>query len=222
MAPEAFRKADISEIRGIYVPAYLYCATAHAQYRVEIGEHYKKRDRNGKQKTRTEWRPLSSRYSAYVNDHVVTASRGLKNAELDAIEPFDLSGLRRYTSKLISGWAAEEASYSPSEVVTVAQHEALVACRERIRRFLPGDSNRNLHCQTELRQAHLELVLLPVWVLPVRYHPKKPPVRLVINGQTGAVAGKVPVSWVKWVLLVAAVLLPIVACCLAVAILGQR
>jgi hypothetical protein len=36
-----------------------------------------------------------------------------------------------------------------------------------------------------------------VWVCAVRHHPQKEPVRLLVNGQTGAVHGRVPVSWGK-------------------------
>jgi hypothetical protein len=34
-------------------------------------------------------------------------------------------------------------------------------------------------------------------VLAVRYRADKPPVRLVVNGQTGKLFGKAPLSWPK-------------------------
>src|SRR5690606_16192924 len=108
------KTASISEMRGVYVPAYLYAAIAHSSYSASIGEEYQETETytttvNGKTVTRTrtvtktEWRPLSGRHSAYVMDVIVTASRGLPNAELEAVEPFDLRQMRRYDGALISG-----------------------------------------------------------------------------------------------------------------------
>src|SRR5688500_16581363 len=55
--PRSFRRADVSETRGVYVPAYLYSAEAHVEYRAEIGEHYTVTetytDSKGKTRTRT-------------------------------------------------------------------------------------------------------------------------------------------------------------------------
>jgi hypothetical protein len=40
-------------------------------------------------------------------------------------------------------------------------------------------------------------------VLAVRYRDDRRPLRVVINGQTGAIAGKVPLAWWKVVLALA-------------------
>lgn len=205
-APEAFRRALVREIRGIYVPAYLYSAAAHSQFQAQIGEHYKVRKSDGKTTTKTEWRPLAGQHAKYITDHVVTASKGLHNAELQGVEPYDWSALHRYSAKLVSGWAAEDPSMSAEECIVLARHEALVAMKTVLNRFLPGDRSTQLRYQTNFEQEHLELVLLPVWVLPVRYHPSKAAVRLVINGQTGKIYGKRPVSWIKWAFVGGAIL----------------
>ena len=43
----------------------------------------------------------------------------------------------------------------------------------------------------------MDLVLLPVWVCAVRWRDDREAIRLLVNGQTGTVAGRVPVSWTK-------------------------
>lgn len=65
-----------------------------------------------------------------------------------------------------------------------------------------GDSHRSLQYQTRFEHEHGALVLLPVWVLAVKYDPEAPPVRMVLNGQTGALIGAPPRSWRKIVLAV--------------------
>jgi hypothetical protein len=216
-APQAFRRASVGDTRGVYLPAYLYSAAAHAEYSAEIGENYTVTetytDSQGKTQTRTrtetEWFSFSGRYAGYVDDVTVTASRGIPNEELAAIEPFDLRALHRYSAKVISGWISEEPSVGIEECVATARGEAIEAVGTRLGHFMPGDTYRSLQHRTWLEQEDAQLVLLPVWVLAVRYREDKPMVRLLVNGQTGRLYGKRPLSWVKVVSLVLIALLAI-------------
>ncbi|MBL8941934.1 MAG: hypothetical protein JNK45_02250, partial [Myxococcales bacterium] len=56
---------------------------------------------------------------------------------------------------------------------------------------------RSLQYRWHAQHEDLELMMLPVWVLAVKYAADKPPVRLVVNGQTGLVGGRAPLSWIK-------------------------
>lgn len=205
----AFAKADVSDVRGIYLPAYLYSGSAKVDYTAQIGENYTvtetytTTDAQGKTVTRTrtrvetEWRSLSGRWEAYLDDVLVTASKGLANAELEAIEPYDLRALRRFTPKILSGWLAEDPSRSVNECATMARQEAVEQVGARLAAHMPGDSHRSLRYQTTFHNEHGALMLLPVWVLAVKYDPEAPAVRMVLNGQTGALVGRPPRSWGK-------------------------
>jgi hypothetical protein len=50
-------------------------------------------------------------------------------------------------------------------------------------------------------------------VLAVRYRDDRPALRVVINGQTGAIAGKVPLAW--WKIALAAVIAAAVVAAIA-------
>lgn len=212
--PRAFRRADVTETRGVYVPAYLYSAAAHVDYRAEIGEHYTVvetyTDSKGKTRTRTrtktEWRSLAGKWSAFVDDLLVTASQGLPNDELEAVEPFDLRALRRHTPKVISGWLAEDPSLPEAHCRELARNEAQASIGRRLHEHMPGDDQRGLEYETRLQNEDLELLLLPVWVLAVRYAPDRPAVRMVLNGQTGRIHGRPPRSWIMIVGTIVAVL----------------
>jgi hypothetical protein len=216
--PKAFKDGDVKETRGVYVPAYLYTAAAHVDYSAEIGENYTvvetytTTDSKGNTVTRTrtrtvtEWRSLSGRWSAYVDDIVVTASKGLHNAELEAVEPFDLRALRRYTPKILSGWIAEDPSIDPTNCREMAKQEAVQKIGKRLAAFMPGDSHRDLNYRTQLVHEDQELVLLPVWVLAIPCDKEKPPVRVVINGQTGRLTGRPPRSAVMITVFVLSIL----------------
>jgi cell division septation protein DedD len=139
-------------------------------------------------------------------DVIVTASRSVNNAELEAVEPFDLRTMRRYSPALLSGWLAEEPTMAVAECAALARQEALAKIGQELAAFMPGDSHRDLWFQTGLDRESADLICLPLWVLAIRHAPDEPPFRMLINGQTGKIYGKAPLSWVKILLVVLALL----------------
>ena len=213
VADPALRRARVEDLKGIYLPAFLYSAVARTDYTAQIAEHYTetetytKTDDDGtkrtetRQVTRTEFRPLSGEHLGYVTDVVVSASAGLDHATFQRLEPFDLRQLRRYAPALVSGFIQEEFSRDAAECLRVSRVAAADAIGDELRAFLPGDGHADLDWRMEVQWESLDPVLVPVWVLALHYRGDKPPVRVVINGQTGAVVGKVPLSWWKLLLL---------------------
>jgi hypothetical protein len=205
----SFSKATIDDIKGVYLPAYLYSAVAESRYQARIGENYTETetytttDSQGKTVTRTrtvtktEWRDLSGVHAAYATDLLVTASRGLPNAELEHIEPFDLKNLRRYDPALVSGWLVEEPSMTVDECTKMARVEAQGLEGERLSAFMPGDKFDDLHFKMMVKNESIDPILVPVWVLAVRPDPKQPAVRVVVNGETAEVWGPEKLSALK-------------------------
>ena len=214
-ADSAIRRATVEDLRGVYVPAYLYSAVAHTSYTAQIGEHYTETetytttDSEGKTRTetrtvtRTEHRPLAGTHVGYVTDVVVSASVGLANAELQRVEPFDLRQMRRFQPALVAGWIAEEFSRPLDECKQASHTEALDQIGAKLREFMPGDSYSDLAWRTNVAWESMEPILVPAWVLALRYRPNKPALRVVINGQTGKIAGRAPLSWWKITLAIA-------------------
>ena len=60
---------------------------------------------------------------------------------------------------------------------------------------MPGDGFSDLHWRAAIHWEAMDPVLVPVWMFAVRYRDERPPLRVAINGQTGKIAGKVPLSW---------------------------
>jgi DNA-directed RNA polymerase subunit RPC12/RpoP len=214
LAPPGLRGKAAERLSGVYLPAYLYSAVASSSYHAKIGEDYYvrevSRDSKGrtsvKRKRKTEYYNLRGPHRSYVGDVVVTASRGIPNAEVEAIEPFDLGGLRRFTPSMVSGWVSEEPSMSREECLQLARRESTTKIRDVVRRFMPGDRCRGVESRTALSEEAIDLVLLPVWVFAIRYRDDKPPIRLLVNGQTGRAWGKIPVSWKKVAIITGVVL----------------
>jgi len=210
-----FKRSAPDKTEGVYLPAYLYAATSHSDYEASIGEDYTitetytTTDSKGnttihtRTRTVTEWRPLSGRHATYVLDVLVTASKGISNLELETVEPYDLRALRRYEPAVVSGFLAEDPTLPPENCRRLARGEAEVNLRRDIEAFLPGDHQQGLELTTELKDEVLDLVLLPLWVFAVRYEGREKPVRILVNGQTGEIQGKVPLSGLRIALAVA-------------------
>jgi hypothetical protein len=222
------RRATVEDVRGVYVPAYLYGATAWSDWEASIGENYTETETytttNEKGETvtetrtvtRTEWCDLAGSHATYVRDVLVTASASVANTELEAIEPFDLRALRRFTPAAVSGWWAEEPSLSLAQCAELARGEALRGVGATLDAFMPGDHHKDLRFRSRLEHEVLDPVLVPVWVLAVRYDPKKPPLRVLVNGQTGAVLGRAPLSAARIAVAITLALAVVAAIVLAV------
>jgi len=221
-ADPALRRARVADLRGVYLPAYLFSAVARSDYTASIGEQYTeietsgKKDADGKETTemrtvtRTEYRTLSGQHVGYITDLIISASAALDQRTLGAVGPYDLRQLRRFSPTLVSGWIHEEFSRSADACTRVSRDEALDAVGDKLRAFMPGDSYSDLSWRTTIDWESLDPILVPVWVFVVRYRDDKEPLRVVINGQTGQIAGKVPLAWWK-ITLAVALLLAVVA-----------
>ncbi|TVQ86605.1 MAG: hypothetical protein EA397_19740 [Deltaproteobacteria bacterium] len=226
LAPEVLRRAGKAEaLRPVFVPFYAYNAVARTRWSAQVGIYWQRTEtytttENGKTVTKTrtvtetEWFSLNGVHGRVWSPHVVSASKGLPHDEAAGLLPYDLGQGRPFTPALIAGQIAEHPTlpHDEAERTAIQTLERLEA--EAIRKsFLPGDTHRSLTCQTEAELRDVELALLPVWMAVVRYNNSVH--RVLVNGQTGAVTGKLPTSWVKVAGLVGLVLavLGAVACC---------
>lgn len=227
LAPAGLANAAAERVEGVYVPSYLYSAVAVSRYAARIGEDYwvteTVRDLKGRvsrrRKRKVELRDLQGPHRLYLSDILVTASTGLSNDELESVEPFNCGELRRFTPGLVAGWSAEEPSLTRNECLDLARREATENVGRLLRAFMPGDSVRGIDHRSEFELESADLTLLPVWVFAMRHEADRPPVRVLVNGQTGKVWGKVPTSWKK-IGLIAAVVLGLLALPIIVAIVA--
>ncbi len=217
-APQSVRNAAKAEaIDGVFVPFYRYEAHAQSDWSARVGIHWYRTEtyttrENGKTVTRTrvvqetEWFPTTGTHNKHWFDHLVSASRGLVEADSNALEPYDLGRAMPWTEALVAGVAAEIPTVSQDEAKRVAHAELEKRELEEIaENLLPGDVYGDLEAKTELKIHAIRLSLLPVWVASVRG--PQGPLRLLVNGQTGEVAGTVPRSWAKVGCAVAAIVL---------------
>jgi Zn finger protein HypA/HybF involved in hydrogenase expression len=216
-APNALKSRALTDrVHGLYIPYWTFDAQVHADWTAEAGHYYyvteQYTDSQGRSQTRqvqkVRWVPAAGQLDHFFDDELVPASKGVTPELLRKIEPFPTtSDLKPYEPGFLSGWVVEQYQI---DLVAAAQHardimqqktEALCASE------VPGDTHRNLQVDADFSQQTFKHVLVPVWVLSYTYGAQV--YQVVINGYTGAIAGKHPLSWIKITLTILAVLVAI-------------
>ncbi len=214
-APNALKARALTDtLHGVYLPYWTFDARVHALWEAESGYHYYETERytdsNGRSQTRqvqrTRWQHSSGELDHFFDDELVPASRGVPAELLRKIEPFPTTtDLKPYDPGYLSGWVVEQyqidliAAAQNTRAIMDAKLEQLCAAE------VPGDTHRNLQVQPDYSAQTFKHVLVPVWVLSYNYGSKS--FQVVVNGYTGTIAGKHPLSWVKIAFAVLAVLI---------------
>lgn len=225
-APNALNARALTDtVHGFYIPYWTFDAQVHADWTADAGYHYYETESftdaqgrtQSRQVQRTRWVPAAGELDHFFDDELVPASKGVSAALLARIEPFPTaSDLKPYDPGYLSGWVVEQyqidliAAAQRSREIMDRKLEAL--CAEQV----PGDTQRGLQVDADYGQQTFKHVLVPVWVLGYTYGSQV--YQVVVNGYTGAIAGRHPLSWIKITLAVLAALVVI----LIVASLSQR
>lgn len=216
------KMASLREIRAVYLPFWSFDAIARSQWTAMSGRHryrtesYQTVENNQtvtrqRQVQETDWFPANGHHEAQYTWELVTASKGLEQKWVDAIEPFNYSELRQFQPQYMLGRGAEECAVDRGQAQHLAQQMIQQKESSECGRLVPGDTHRDLQVSTMLDNVTARLLYLPIWVAAFNY--KQNVYRFVVNGQTGKVTGEAPVSYVKIAMvvgLVALVLLIIV------------
>jgi hypothetical protein len=175
-----------------------------ADWQAESGTYYYESesytDSNGQRQTRqvqkTRWSPSSGSISHFFDDELVSASKGVQPELLRKVEPFPTTtDLKPYEPGFLSGWVVEQYQI---DLIAGAQHSREMMekkTRQLCADEVPGDTHRNLHVQSHYTGQTFKHILVPVWLIAYTYHGQN--FQIVINGYTGTIAGKHPLSWVK-------------------------
>jgi len=179
---------------------------------------------------RSAWAPHAGRAHLRFDDVVVSASRGLSQAETDALGPrYDLAARGPAPSATAPGAGADGAAETDVVVEqfdvqrSLARRRVLEVLRESAARaveahHVPGRTKRNVHAEPLLRSLATTRYAFPAWVLTYRYRGEVH--RAVVCGQDATcVVGSAPYSVAKIALAVAAVLL-VIGAVVAALVLG--
>ncbi|HET9238650.1 MAG TPA: hypothetical protein VFO10_15420 [Oligoflexus sp.] len=221
LRPNALKRlARISEVRGVYIPYWVFDAKVHSDWQALAGyyyyetEHYTERAADGRieHKTRqvqkVRWVPAAGSRTDVYDEFLICASQGLSQDLAARLQTFDTSFLKPYEPEYLVGWCAEEYQIGLNDswqrAVALMEQEQMRRCSGDV----PGDTQSGLHVQNEFSEERFKHVLLPIWISAYRYRERT--FQFLVNGQTGEVQGKAPLSIWKITFLVLVILIVLV------------
>jgi hypothetical protein len=217
-APNKLKRAALTDtVKGLYIPYWTFDAQVHADWTAESGYYYYEtetyQDSDGQTKTRqvqkTRWEPSAGALDHWFDDELVPASRGVQPEMLRKVEPFPTRELVPYQPGFLSGWVVERYQIDLITAANTARQEMDREMERLCAAEVPGDTHRNLEVETDYSGQTFKHILTPIWLLTYNYGARN--FQVVVNGYTGAIAGKYPKSWVKISLAVLAILAAIIA-----------
>lgn len=200
---KAKKNAKPEAFKGVYLPYWTFDTNTTSVYTAKYGKD-RTVGKGDEQKTVTDWYNTSGTYIEFINDQLVAASTQQDSAILKKVEPFDTADNFKYKPEYIAGFASERYSIGLKD----GWEKAKEFIRSRIRRNIEdkitdehnADHVKDLKFTTSFSKVTYKYLLLPIWVSSFSYNGKV--YQFMVNGQTGKVGGKTPVSPLRVVIAV--------------------
>lgn len=210
MTPGSLRRlARLADFTGIYLPFWTFDSVTTATWQAEVGHTETERyysDGEWKTRTKTVWKWESGQVRLDHDDLLVEGTTRLSARLLGQIKQFNLHQLAPYEPKYLAGYQAQ-AYDIPLEAAWETVRQEM---RERTRQACQGQAStsriRNFSMNLDFSDESWRYILLPVYLANYTYQQKS--YQIVINGQTGTIAGQRPVDWLKVWLAVTGLLAP--------------
>ena len=166
---------------------------------------------------KTRWENSSGDLSHFFDDDAVPGTVGVHSALLRKVEPFPTaSDFKPYDPVYVLGWTVERYQVDLGQASEVSKQQMDATLCQLCSREVPGDTHRNLQIDSTYQDRTFKHIFVPVWLTTYTDGPKS--FQVVVNGYTGKMVGEFPLSWVKILFAVLAVLVII----LIIALLNQR
>ena len=209
-APRAFRRGSHkTEMQGVYLPYFTFDSDLSTSFSGQGGRRrvvvYTVRV-NGKTQTRTrtviDWYPVSGTQASYFDDAPVCAGGHADPELLRKLGPFSLKNLNVYDPAYLAGFFAERYTLGLSDGFAAVRPQIERRMEEGIRSSLGYDTYRFMNYHHTHRSVRFKHILLPVWLSTYRYGGKV--YSFMVNGESGKIAGRAPISVIKVALTVLA------------------
>lgn len=212
-APNAAKKScEAKNFNGVYLPFWTYDTQTVSPYTVKLGYRHQRTNSKGETETYYEYKHFSGTYRKFVDDEVVYASKRTDNPYINAVKTFDFGRLRPYSPEFIAGFMAERYTVGLDDGWQVAKNQIKNTLRNEIgeyeKKVEKADTVSGVTFDTNFSKVTFKYVLAPIWISNYKFNDKV--FNFVVNGQTGKIAGKSPVSVPKVIATIAAIIAAIV------------
>lgn len=200
LLPKVFKSENhIDEIKGIYVPFWMFDATADADMRYKAT---KVRVWSDSRFNYTETSFYSVCRAGELSFEKIPAdgSKKMPDDLMESIEPFDFSEAVDFQTAYLAGYFADK--------YDVSAEDSTPRINERVKRSAEEEFSATIHnyatvvpesSSVRLKDSSAKYALLPVWILNTTWKNEK--YLFAMNGQTGKFVGNLPMDkslfW-KW------------------------
>ena len=193
LLPKVFKDENrIKEVKGLYVPVWLFDtdADAHVRYNATRTRFWSDSQYNY---TETSHFAVIRAGGIGFRDVPVDGSSKMDDTLMESIEPYDISGAVDFQTAYLAGYLADKYDVDAETSVARANsrikkstEDAFASTVVGYNTVIPVSSN------IQLRKGRARYALYPVWILNTQWNGQK--YTFAVNGQTGKICGQLPVS----------------------------
>lgn len=185
----------LEEVKGVYVPFWLYDCRANAEMEYEATDS--KSWREGDYRiTKTDYYAVRRAGSLDFLSLPVDGSTKMDDALMDSIEPFDMSAAEPFSAAYLAGYFAEKYDVDSRASQPRADVRVKNTVEESFRATVEHQTVSVEGSSVYPSYGRARYALLPVWLLNTKYKGKI--YLFAMNGQTGKFVGNLPWSRGKY------------------------
>ncbi|MBR3738236.1 MAG: DUF2225 domain-containing protein [Eubacterium sp.] len=195
-APNIFKTQNkLDEIKGLYVPFWLFDSNANAAVSYNATRTTTWRDKNYRY-TKTDHYDVFRSGTMRFENIPVDGSTKMPDELMESIEPFNFSEAVDFQTAYLSGYLADKYDVSMENSIGRANERIKTSCEDALENTVSGyESVMVKSSSVQTSDGVAKYALYPVWIIHTLYKGEK--LTFALNGQTGKITGNIPVSKAK-------------------------
>jgi DNA-directed RNA polymerase subunit RPC12/RpoP len=206
LLPKVFKDQNhIDEIKGIYVPFWLFDADVDAKIRYRCTKVREWSDSNYNYRETSYYNVFRSGEIAF--DRVpVDGTTKIEHDLMESVEPYNYSDLSSFQTAYLAGYLADRYDITATDSVGRANERIKNSTEDAFKTTIKGfDSVNQESSSISFTKSSTKYALLPVWILNTSWNGEN--YVFAMNGQTGKFVGNLPMdkgAYLRWLFGVAA------------------
>ena len=193
LLPKVFKDQNhIKEVKGLYVPVWLFDTDADAHVRYKASRVRTWSDSNYDY-TETSYFSVTRAGGIGFDNVPVDGSTKMDDTMMESIEPFRVEDGVDFQTAYLSGYLADKYDVNAEQSIARANERIKISTEQAFADTVQGyTSVVPVHTSIQLQNGRARYALYPVWILNTQWNGQK--FTFGINGQTGKIAGDLPLD----------------------------
>jgi DNA-directed RNA polymerase subunit RPC12/RpoP len=193
LLPKVFKSQNhLDEVKGIYVPFWLFDADADANVRYRTTK-VRMWDDEDYDYTETSYFDVYRAGTVGFQNVPVDGSSKMPDDLMESVEPFNINDAKEFQTAYLAGYLADKYDVTADESVDRANERIKRSTEEVFSSTVKGyDTVTTENSNINLQNGKAKYALYPVWILNTTWNGNK--YTFAMNGQTGKFVGNLPVD----------------------------